>query len=79
MITLIAFMGWRELEYVVFATTPQLGGARYLILRVGPLAKKKKENGIVFQEYLREIQEAIDRAWRITPKAIARYGDIANF
>jgi hypothetical protein len=79
LITLIAFMGWREPEYVVFATTPQPGGARYRVLRSGPLAKHKKENGIVFEAYLWEIQEAISRAWRITPEVVARYGDIANF
>jgi len=77
--TLIDFMGWRELEYVVFSTTPQLGGAIYRILRAGPLANQKKENEIVFEAYPREIQESIDRAWRITPEAVARYGDIGNF
>jgi hypothetical protein len=60
-------MGWREPEYTVFDTTPQPRGARYCVLRVGPLAKKKKEKEIVFEAYLQEIQEAIDRAWRITP------------
>jgi hypothetical protein len=29
LITLIDFMGWQELEYVVFATRPQPEGARY--------------------------------------------------
>jgi hypothetical protein len=79
LITLIAFMGWREPEYVIFCTTPQPGGARYRVLRSGPLAKHKKENGIIFEAYLWEIQEAISRAWRITPEAVARYGGIANF
>jgi hypothetical protein len=48
-------------------------------MRSGPLAKKNKENEIVFKAYLWEIQEAISRSWRITPEAIARYEDIANF
>jgi hypothetical protein len=64
-------MGWRELEYVVFSTTPQPGGVRYRVLRSGPLAKHKRENEIVFKAYLREIQEGINRAWRITPEATA--------
>jgi hypothetical protein len=59
LITLIAFMGWREPEYVIFCTTPQPGGARYHVLRSAPLAKHKKENGIIFKAYLWEIQEAI--------------------
>jgi hypothetical protein len=79
LITLIAFIGWREPEYVVFCTTPQTEGARYRILRSAPLAKHKKGNGIVFEAYLREIQEAISRSWRITPEAVARYEGIANF
>jgi hypothetical protein len=37
LITLIAFMGWREPEYVVFGTTPQPGGARYRVLRSRPI------------------------------------------
>jgi hypothetical protein len=36
LITLIAFMGWREPKYVVFFTKPQPVGARYLLLRSGP-------------------------------------------
>jgi hypothetical protein len=48
-------MRWRETEYVIFGTTPQPGGARYHVLRNGPLAKHKKDNGIVFEVYLREI------------------------
>jgi hypothetical protein len=63
-------MGWQEPEYAIFTTTPQPGGARYRVLRSRPLAKKKKENKIVFEAYLREIQEAINRTWRITPEAV---------
>jgi hypothetical protein len=36
LITFIAFMGWREPEYVVFATIPQPEGAIYRVLRLGP-------------------------------------------
>jgi hypothetical protein len=79
LITLIDFMGWREPEHVVFCTTPQQGGARYRVLRSAPLAKHKRENGIIFEAYLREIQEVISRAWRITPEAVARYRGITNF
>jgi hypothetical protein len=64
-------MGWQELEYAIFSTTPQPGEERYCILRSGPLAKKKKENEIAFEAYLREIQEAINRAWRITLEFVA--------
>jgi hypothetical protein len=71
LITLIAFMGWREPKYVVFGTTPQSGGEIYCILIYVPLAKNKKGNGIVFEAYLQEIQEAISRAWRIALEAVA--------
>ena len=79
MITLIAFMGWREPEYVVFATRPQPTRARYLVLRSGPQAKQKRDNGIIFEAYLWDMQEAINRSWRITPEVVTRYGNIANF
>jgi hypothetical protein len=79
LITLIAFMGWREPGYVIFCTRPQPAGARYLLLRSGPQARHKRENGIIFEAYLWDIQEAISRSWRITPEAIMRYADIANF
>jgi hypothetical protein len=79
LLTLIAFMGWREPEYIVFATRPQPVGVRYLVLRSRPQARQKRDNGIIFEAYLREIQEAISRSWRTTPKVVARYGDIANF
>jgi hypothetical protein len=59
LITLIAFMGWREPRYVVFCTRPQPAGARYLLLRSGPQARHKRENGIIFEAYLWDIQEAI--------------------
>jgi hypothetical protein len=36
LITLIAFMGWREPRYVIFCNKPQLARARYLLLRSGP-------------------------------------------
>jgi hypothetical protein len=57
MITLIAFMGWKEPEHVIFCTTPQPGGARYRILKSASLAKHKRENGIVFKAYLWEMQK----------------------
>jgi hypothetical protein len=53
LITLIAFMGWKEPDHVTFCTTPQPGGARYRVLKSVPLAKHKKENGIIFEAYLR--------------------------
>jgi hypothetical protein len=59
LITPIAFMGWKEPEHAIFCTTPQPGGAIYRVLRSAPLAKRKRENGIVFEAYLRDIQEAI--------------------
>jgi hypothetical protein len=52
-------MGWRELEYVVFSTRPQLGGARYILLRSDPEARHKRENGIIFEAYLWDIHEDI--------------------
>jgi hypothetical protein len=55
LITLIDFMGWREPKHIIFCTTPQLGGAGYRVPRSVPLAKHKRENGIVFKAYLREI------------------------
>jgi hypothetical protein len=44
-----------------------------------PLAKKKKENGIIFEAYLREMKEAINQAWRITPEVVVRFRGITNF
>jgi hypothetical protein len=79
LITLIAFMGWREPGYVIFCTRPQPAGERYLLLRSGPHAKHKRENGIIFEAYLCDIQEAISRSWRITPEVVTRYADITNF
>jgi hypothetical protein len=52
-------MGWKELDYVIFCTTPQPGGARYRILKSTPLGKHKKGNGIIFESYLQEMKEAI--------------------
>jgi hypothetical protein len=48
LITLIAFMGWREPEYVIFRTRPQPVGERFLLLRSGPHARHERENGIIF-------------------------------
>jgi hypothetical protein len=78
-LTLIAFMGWQEPEYVVFSTRPQLARVRYLLLRSGPQTRHNKENGIIFEAYLWNIQEAISQSWRITPEVVVQYGDIANF
>jgi hypothetical protein len=36
-------------------------------------------NGSIFEGYLRNLQEAISKVWRITPEVVARYGDITNF
>jgi hypothetical protein len=55
LITLIAFMGWREPRYVVFCTRPQPAGVRYLLLKARPNARHKRENGIIFEAYLRDI------------------------
>ena len=49
------------------------------MLKAGPNARHKRENGIIFEAYLRDIQEAINRSWRITPEVVARYTNIANF
>jgi hypothetical protein len=78
-LTLIAFMAWRELEYVVFSTRPQPARVIYLLLRIGPQARNKRENGIIFESYLRDIPEVIIRSWIITPEDIMRYGDIVKF
>jgi hypothetical protein len=72
LITLIAFMGWKEPRYVVFCTRPKPNqGAIYLLLRVRPDARRKKVNMYIFEGYLRDLQESISKMWRITPKAIA--------
>jgi hypothetical protein len=80
LITLIAFMGWKEPRYVVFGTRPKPNqGARYFLLRARPEARRKKVNGSIFEGYLRDLQEEISKMWRITPEAVVRYKDIANF
>jgi hypothetical protein len=33
----------------------------------------------IFEGYLRDLQEAINNMWRITPEVVTRYRDIANF
>jgi hypothetical protein len=59
LITLIAFIGWREPEYVIFCTKPQPTGERYILLRSEPQGKHKRENGIIFEAYLWDIYEYI--------------------
>jgi hypothetical protein len=50
LITLIAFMGWRETRYVVFVTRPKPNqGARFLLLRARPEARRKKVNRSIFE------------------------------
>jgi hypothetical protein len=72
LITLIAFMGWKEPRYVVFCTRPKPNqGARYLLLRARPEARRKKVNGAIFEGYLHDLQEAISKMWRITPEVVA--------
>jgi predicted Ser/Thr protein kinase len=42
-------------------------------------SRQKRENKIIFEAYLQDIQEAIIRSWRITPEVITQYVDNANF
>jgi hypothetical protein len=80
LIMLIAFMGWREPRYVTFGTRPKPNqGARYLLLKATSDARHKRMNGSIFEGYLRDLQEAINNMWRITPQVVAQYRDIANF
>jgi hypothetical protein len=79
LITLIAFMGWREPRYVVFCTRPKPEGAMYLFLRARTDSRNKKENRSIIEGYLCDLQEAISKMWRITPEVVARYADIAKF
>jgi hypothetical protein len=52
LITLIAFMGWKEPRYVVFGTRPNPNqGARYFFLRARLEARRKKVNGDIFEGY----------------------------
>jgi hypothetical protein len=79
-IMLIAFMEWREPRYVTFNTRPKPNqGERYLLLKATLDAKHKRVNGSIFERYLHYLQESISNMWRITPQAVARYKDIANF
>jgi hypothetical protein len=71
LITLIAFMGWKEPTYVFFCTRPKPHGARYLLLRARPDSRNKKVNGSIFEGYLCNLQEAISKTWRITPEVVA--------
>jgi len=79
LITLIDFVGWRELGYVIFCIKPQPARVRYLFLRSRLHSKHKRENGVIFEAYLCEIHKSISRSWIITPKVVARYVDITNF
>jgi hypothetical protein len=77
---LITSMGWREPRYVTFGTRPKPNqGARYLLLRAMSYARHKSMNGFIFEGYLCDLQEDISNMWRITPHAVTRYRDIANF
>jgi hypothetical protein len=69
---LIVIVGWKEPNYTFFDTRPKPNyGARYLSLSVTSDAKHKKMNVVAFQEYLRDLQEAISNMWRITPEFVA--------
>jgi hypothetical protein len=71
LITLIAFMGWREPRYVVFCTGPKPNqGSIYLLLRSRLDARNKRSNGPIFEGYLCDLQESISKMWRIRPKDI---------
>jgi hypothetical protein len=66
--------------YVTFCTIPKPNqGKRYLLLRATLDARHKRMNGSISEGYLRDLQEAINRMWRITPEAVARYRNINNF
>jgi hypothetical protein len=57
---IISIMGWKELDYTFFSTRPKPNcGARYLSLGVTSYAKDRKMNAVVFEGYLRDLQEAI--------------------
>jgi hypothetical protein len=74
LIILIAFMGWREPRYVNFCTRPKPNqGERYLLLKAMSDARHKRMNGSIFEEYLRDLQEAINNMWRITQEAIVQF------
>jgi hypothetical protein len=80
LITLIAFMRWREPRYVTFCTKAKPNqGKRYLLLRATSNASHKRMNGSIFEGYLHDLEEAISKMWTITPEAVAWYKDIANF
>jgi hypothetical protein len=80
LIMLIAIMGWKEPNYVLFSTRPKPNhGARYLSLGAASDAKNRKMNATIFEGYLHDLQETITNIWRITPQAIANYQGIANF
>jgi hypothetical protein len=80
LITLIVFIGWKKPRYVTFCTRPKPNhGERYLLLRATPDAKHKRMNRSIFEGYLRDLQEAIKKMWRITPEVVAWYSNIANF
>jgi hypothetical protein len=56
LITLIAFMGWREPRYVTFCTRPKPNqGKRYSLLKEMMSASHKRMNGSIFEGYLRDL------------------------
>jgi hypothetical protein len=60
LIMLIAIMGWKELNYVLFSTRPKPNhGAIYLSLGAMSDARNRKMNASIFEGYLYDIQEAI--------------------
>jgi hypothetical protein len=77
---LIAIMGWKEPNYVFFATKPKPNhGARYLSLGAMLETRIRKMNASIFEGYLRNLKEVIANLWRITPQVVVYYRDIANF
>jgi hypothetical protein len=56
LITLIAFMGWKEPRYVTFCTRPKPNqGAIYLLLKATLDARHKNMNGSIFEGYLHDL------------------------
>jgi hypothetical protein len=72
--------GMQGTEYTFFATRPKLNhGARYLSLGATSGTKHMRMNAVLFEGYLRDLQEMIFNLWRITPQDVAYYRDISNF
>jgi hypothetical protein len=80
LLILIYLIRWKESQYTYFCElTSRYRVVQYTSLRSTSDSKSRSENESMFSWYYNDLQESIANTWRITPKVVAQYRDIANF